>query len=442
MLKEMRKWNSRVLSVVVALSMSVAMKAQTSSLDAQVERLFRVAEEHNADIRSYRTAMEEAEARRKVAEAERLPDVTAEVSFSYLGDGRLWNRRFSEGMHVAMPHFGNNYALRAQQVIYAGGAIDAGIRLSELAAEMATLSAEENRQRVRMLLVGLYLQLHSLEHRAEVFSRNLALADTLLVHMEHRRAQGVVLQNDITRSELQREQFRLGRIEVGDERSIARRQLATALGTDSLPALLPKEVFDEVAWLLHDEPHWQQLSAAHAGLRQAALGIDIRRQEERVERAARRPKVALVAEDHLNGPITIEVPALNKNFNYWFVGVGVSYDFSSLYKNNRKVRRAQVATRHAVDRHEAVRRKVSDGIHAAYVGYQTAQSELQTHRKRVQLAAQNYDVVRRRYENGLALNTDMTDAANVKLEAELALANAQINLAYHHYALRFAAGVL
>ena len=149
-----------------------------------------------------------------------------------------------------------------------------------------------------------------------------------------------------------------------------------------------------------------------------------------------------MAEDHLTGPVTIEVPTLNKNFNYWFVGVGVSYNFSSLYKSNRKVHRAQVATRHAMDRHEAARQKVSDGIHAAYVACQTAQSELQTHHKRVQLAVQNYDVVRRRYENGLALITDMTDAANMKLDAELALANAQINLAYHYYALRFAAGVL
>lgn len=434
--------SQRWVSAMVGVSLALMAQAQTVQLNTQMETLFRVAEEHNADIRSYRTAVEEAQAAHRTAETQRLPDVEAQVSFSYLGDGRLWNRHFGEGMKIPMPHWGNDYVLRAQQVIYAGGAINSSIRLSELAAEMATLSAEENRQRVRMLLVGLYLQLHSLEHRTEVLNNNLALADTLIAHMEHRRTQGVVLQNDITRSELQREQFMLNKIRVTDERSIAQRQLATAIGTDTLLSLLPKAVFDEAAWVLNGEVYWQQASVAHAGLKQAALSIDMRRQEERIERAARRPKVALVAEDHLTGPVTIEVPTLNKNFNYWFVGVGVSYNFSSLYKSNRKVHRAQVATRHAMDRHEAARQKVSDGIHAAYVACQTAQSELQTHRKRVQLAVQNYDVVRRRYENGLALITDMTDAANMKLDAELALANAQINLAYHYYALRFAAGVL
>lgn len=36
----------------------------------------------------------------------------------------------------------------------------------------------------------------------------------------------------------------------------------------------------------------------------------------------------------------------------------------------------------------------------------------------------------------------MTDAASVKLNAELALADAEINLYYCYYAIRFAAGNL
>ena len=52
------------------------------------------------------------------------------------------------------------------------------------------------------------------------------------------------------------------------------------------------------------------------------------------------PKIALVAGEHLDGPITIEVPVLDNNFNYWYVGVGIKYNLSSLFKNNKKVRQA------------------------------------------------------------------------------------------------------
>lgn len=417
------------------------LSAQTPALRQGVEALFRTAEANNASIRSYQTAIEEADAALHAAEAARLPDVGAEASFSYLGDGRLWDRNFSDGTHIAMPHFGNNYVLRAQQVVYAGGAIDGGIRLSELAAQMARLSADENRQRVRMLLVGLYLQLHSLHNRARVYDENIALAESLIALTRKRRTEGVALQNDITRYELQREQFGLGRTQAADRSRIAARELATALGTDTLYNMLPLEAFAEAP--LEAEAVWQQLAAeAHAGLRQSALGIDMSLAKEKVERAALRPKVALVAEDHLDGPITFEVPTLNKNINYWFVGVGISYDFSSLYKNKRRVRQARIATQHARDEHLVAQQQVGDAVHAAYVNCLTAQTELRTHQKSVELAVQNYDVVSNRYKNGLALVTDMTDAANVRLDAELALANARINLLYNYYCLRYAAGVL
>ena len=48
---------------------------------------------------------------------------------------------------------------------------------------------------------------------------------------------------------------------------------------------------------------------------------------------------------------------------------------------------------------------IGDDVHAAYVDLGTARSELQTRRKAVQLATENYEVVGKRYKNGLALLT-------------------------------------
>ena len=83
-----------------------------------------------------------------------------------------------------------------------------------------------------------------------------------------------------------------------------------------------------------------------------------------------------------------------------------------------------------------------DAVHAAYVELGTARTALVTRQKSVQLAIENYDVVCKRYANGLALITDLTDAAAMKLDAELALADARIELLYSLYRLKFAAGDL
>ena len=66
------------------------------------------------------------------------------------------------------------------------------------------------------------------------------------------------------------------------------------------------------------EEDWLRLALEqHKTLQRSALAVDISRTQERLVEAERYPQVALVAEDHLDGPITIEVPPINKNLNYW-----------------------------------------------------------------------------------------------------------------------------
>ena len=403
-----------------------ALWGQNQSLTGQLQQLFDCAEQNNASLIRMRAAIATAEAGEETARLAQLPDVEAQLSISYLGDARLWNRTFGESMAAPMPHFGNNFLLRAEQVVYSGGAITCGIRLAEQQTKMLRLSADEQRQRVRFLLVGLYLQLHSLRHQETVYATNRELA---LRQIEL-----------ITRYELQLQQIALGQTTVSDRQSVLTKQLRTALGTDSVPlAMLSDDAFEGVGMAVGSEEDWLRLAwEQHKTLQRSALAVDISLTQERLVEAERYPQVALVAEDHLDGPITIEVPPINKNLNYWFVGIGVRYNLASLYKTKRKVQQAKRTTAEAQTQLTVAQQTIGDDVHAAYVDLGTARSELQTRRKAVQLATENYEVVGKRYKNGLALITDMTDAANVKLEAELTLVSARINLAYCYYRLKYA----
>ena len=63
-------------------------------------------------------------------------------------------------------------------------------------------------------------------------------------------------------------------------------------------------------------------------------------------------------------------------------------------------------------------------------------------KKSLELAQQNYQVVNNRYLNGLALITDMLDASNQKLNAELQVVNAEINILFNYYQLKKTVGSL
>lgn len=136
------------------------------------------------------------------------------------------------------------------------------------------------------------------------------------------------------------------------------------------------------------------------------------------------------------------LPDINASLsaNIWYIGVGVKYSLSSLFKSNKSVRRAKEQLRLSNTAHSVAAETVNNNMQQAYTMHKQSFVELRTQQKSVELAQQNYQVVSNRYNNQLALITDMIDASNIKLNAELQEVNARINIAYTYYNVRYAAG--
>lgn len=181
--------NWGLMAWCIAMLCSPGLYAQKKVLG--LEEMFRLADEQSRSMRVYELGMLAAEEGVKAAKAARLPEVGVSASVSYWGDGRLWNRDFGQGMRVDMPHFGNNFALEARQVIYAGGAVDNGIERATLGKEAAGLDWQKNRQEVRFLLAGYYLDLCRLDNEVRVLEQNLELAEAVIANMKARREQGL-----------------------------------------------------------------------------------------------------------------------------------------------------------------------------------------------------------------------------------------------------------
>ena len=415
---------------------SQGLCAQTRQMG--IEELFRLADEQSKSIQTYRTGKEAAEEALKAAKAQRLPDVNMSLSASYWGNGKLWDRDFGNAMTIDMPHFGNNFALEAQQVVYAGGAISSGIRQAELGKLLAELDLQKNVQEIRFLLVGHYLNLYKLDNQIKVLQKNMELTDEVIANMKARREQGTVLKNDITRYELQKEQLNLQLTRVEDARRIANHQLATTLHLPESTEIYPDSLLLREQIQTLTEEDWQELAEAnHIVLKQTQATIRMNEQKVKQERAERLPHISIVAAEHLDGPITIEVPVLDNNFNYWYIGIGVKYNISSLFKNNRKLKQARLNVRQAQEQRQLAQEQIENAVQEGYVNFLTAFTDLRTQENSVRLADENYHVTDNRYKNEMALLTDMLDASNMKLTADLGLVDARINILYNYYKMKY-----
>ena len=442
------------LTVVAAVGAGgcVPMRAQQRM---SLQSLFDLADQQSQRIKVSEAALKAAEEGVASAKTALLPSVELSVQGSYTGNAFMMSRGFStsgtteyivpglgpqqvENGKQPTPHWGNSFTAQASQVIYAGGAIRSGIEMARLGRQLAELDVEKNRQEVRFLLAGYYLDLCKLQNQSQVIDRNIELTEKVIGQMKARREQGTVLKNDITRYELQRQSLVLAKTQVDDARKIIRHQIATTIHLPEGEEFEVEELSYDDAALRHDETLWQETASGNnIDIRQASVATELAEQKVRNTRAASLPSVAVVAENNLFGPYTADLIPKNANVNVWFIGIGVRYNLSSIWKNKHDIRKAKHEQTQARESVRLAREGVENGVQACYTNLLTSTVEVQTQEKQVELADQNYAVVRNRYDNDLALLTDMLDASNMKLSADMALVNARINMLYNYYKLKY-----
>lgn len=433
----------RLLIMVLCTSLWAEGSYAQNHYVLTLEQMFALADENSKTIKAEDAAVIEAQQGVKVAKNGYLPDIDLSLSASYLGNGYLLDREFKNGQSVPMPHFGNNFAIEATQLIYAGGAVTNGVAMAKLKEEMAGVNREATRSRIRFMLTGFYLDLYKLQNVLKVYDRNIELAKVVIKDTKARNAAGVALKNDVTRYELQLKNLELARRRVENSVEILNYDLVTMLGLPADTQIQPDTTLIECSLPMEGMTYWQQSAESNAhAIKQSALAVEMGEYGEKLARAERRPSVALIAANHFDGPITIEVPVINKNFNYWYVGVGVSFKLSSLYKANKSVKQAQYSTALSRRRYDDVLEQTSLAVQADYTKYLEAFDEVATLEKSVQLATENYAVIENRYRNDIVLVTDMLDASNQLLDAELQLANARINVIFNYYKLKNTSGNL
>ena len=415
--------------------------ASDGNLPMSISQLFEKIEDNNKELRTSKTGVEAANLGIESAKSKRLPDLDASLSFSYIGNALITDRDFSNVHGLKSPHVGNNFALLAQQVVYAGGAINAGIKLAELGKLQAEVGVKLTRQQARFIALGQYLDLYKIDNRIRVYEKNIELTRQLIDDIKEKQKQGMALKNDITRYELQMESLKLGLTALHNNRSILNHQLCNTLDIDAGKQIIPDATIADKNYAKDDEAYWQSASLVSSPLmEQSNNAIRIAEQKEKIAKSDLLPKVAFVAADNFDGPILFELPPVDKNLNVWYVGVGVKYSLSSLFKSNKRIKQAAVETRQAKEAHAVQAEQLNNRVQAAYVQYQQTYVELETQKKSVELAQQNYEVMNARYLSQLALVTDMVDASNLKLNAELSEVDARINIVYAYYRMKYVAG--
>ena len=433
----------RNLLVLIGLcSMSSANCQHCTDRVISIDELFRLTDSNSRQLQVAAKEIAINVEKARTARIERLPEIETAADAGYLSDLTILRPDLSYLQTTHAPHFTNNYFLQAAQLVFKGGYVKSNIEKSELLAMLSALDRQKQGQDLRILLLGKYFDLLELLNAEQIYEKNIVLAERRLKDVQSLRSQGMVTRNDVIRSELQIEDFRLDLEDIVNHFEIVNRELTVTLSLPDTLRIIPDTAIYGRDWsqTSPEEAYLQVAYVKRPSMQQTRLREAIARKNVQLERSKQWPALSVYAGDALQRPFLYSLTPVDIYFNAFQAGISLRYDISSLYRVKSRITEEKIGYDEETIKSDWQRQQIEIEVHTAFTNYREANERYITLRKSLEYANENYRIVERKYLNQLALITDMLDASTAKLSAELRLSNGRIDIINRWYQLQKASG--
>ena len=436
MVKHIKTALSLVVALFPALFFSQELKQMTANEAAEL------AVQNHQQLKVSAQNIDIAKQNTNITKFQKLPTITASTSQFYLGNVIAVDKDFSNSTTIPMPHYGSSYAVQATQLIFKGGLVNKSIELAGLREQLSELDLEKNKQDVKFLVISNYLDVYKILNQQQVFQNNKKLAQERLKNIQKFYQQGMVTRNEVIRGELAIKNLDQGILTLVNNKKILNYNLSIALGLPTDTEIIPIESLDSKDVGIGIDYYVNLAHDSNPLMKSAKKNINVADKNIEIIKTDKMPTVAGFGGYTLQRPITTRNPVLDMYSSGWQAGVSLSYNIDNLYRTKERVKLGELQKTQANDAMTLTQQNIDMAVNAAYVKYQESIQQAEILNDAKKLAEENYKITEAKYLNQLAVQAEMIDAQNQKLQSELDYANAEINVLYQYYNLLKSTGTL
>jgi outer membrane protein TolC len=420
----------------------IAQEKKTLSLNEAIE----LSIQNSKQLKINQAKIEEASAAAKEAMERKLPD--AKISGSYLrlnsanvdmktksNNNSGGSGSSNEAPKVSQALYG---LLNVSLPIYSGGRIRYGIESAKFLEKATELDAEVDKDEVIQNTIEAFANLFKAKTAVRLVQENLNEAKLRTKDLTGMEKNGLLARNDLLKAELQESNTELSLLDAENNSQLANVNMNLLLGLPTTTELVLDTANiekKEDARVLDD-----YLKAALSNRKDIAA-VDLRKKaaESGVKsvKGEMYPGIALTG-----GYIAADIPGVLSVTNAVNIGIGVSYNIGSLWKNKSKVQQAEARVKQLTISGSLLDDNIRLQLNKSYLNLLSNRKKIEVYAKAVEQAQENYRIVKNKYNNSLATTTELLDADIAQLQARLSytLARADAFVAYHK--LLQTAGVL
>ncbi|MFV8467264.1 TolC family protein [Flavobacterium sp. LB1P62] len=327
--------------------------------------------------------------------------------------------------------------VNASVPVFAGFKIQNSITVYDNLYQAESATASQTKEEIAMKVINNYANLYKAQKTIELLKENQKSAQQRATDFGELEKNGVIPRNDLLKSQLQVSKIQLSIDEENNNLNIVNFYLVTLL---KLPVETKLEIresdfanfqMDNVP--TNEEPALQnrkdleairfQGKASKANIKMAKSGYY--------------PAISLIG-----GYTALDLKNVITVQNAMNFGVGISYDLSSILKNGTMVKLAESKSLEVQNSEAILTDYIKIQVQKAIEDYNLALKQNVVYGQAVEQSAENYRIIKDKYDNGLSDTNDLLEADVEQLGSKINKALAKANIIQKYYELLSVTGQL
>jgi outer membrane protein TolC len=404
----------------------------------------KIAKENNLNIVKSSLEVTLSEENIKENKDLRLPDIALNGVYSRITNLTEFKGGFLKDKEVTqtIPEI-YEVGTTVRMPLYAGNKINNAIKIANQENEIAQIRKEKIENDIELQVVGTYLGIYKMMELQKIIEENIKEGQSRLKEVQSLQKHGTVTKNEVIRAELQLSNRELDALSNSKNIQIALHDFKTLLQLPELQEITidTTAAIDEKEGL---DPYESYLNQAmqNEEMRISSQEVAIKKNELNLVKGNYYPSINFFGNYSFSYPNYKFFPPNPYLYTLGQVGIEASFDLSGLYKNKTKVQMASTKIRWQEMDSQIVKNKIQDQLYRNHTQYQEIIEKFAVVDKALELANENYRIVKLKYFNQLVLSTEMVDADNALLQAKYNKVSTRIDAAMKHYELLHTAGLL
>lgn len=327
--------------------------------------------------------------------------------------------------------------VNASVPIFSGFKLQNSIKAYENLYLAETATAAQTREETAMKVVNYYSSLFKAQKTIELLKENQKKAQQRVIDFSEMEKNGIIPRNDLLKAQLQVSKVQLSIDDTNADLNMANYYLVSLLKLPEGTKLEIKES-DFANFQMTNIPT-SEIPALENRKDLQALQFQEKASQANIKatRSTYYPTVAMVG-----GYTTLDLKNLVTVQNAMNIGLGVSYDLSAILKNGTMVKLAESKSKEVKNSEEMLTDYIKIQVQKGIEDYNLALKQNQVYLQAVEESAENYRIVKDKYENGLSDTNDLLEADVEQLNSTINSTLAKANTIQKYYELLSVTGQL